>query len=80
MSALIEQLAALREEAITLTMRMDAREWDLTEWIRNLERAKRWSDTAATDPLSARWLAEDLERALHYRDRYLAAVQREEAA
>ena len=76
------ELAALRDEAIKLTVGMGDREYNLAQWIRNVERARRWADTAATDPLSAQWLAEDLEEARKYRDRYLreVAAGREEAA
>jgi len=82
MSALIEQLAAMRDEAIGLTAGMSEREYDLAQWIKRLERARLWEQSAATDEQAAQWLADDMEEARKYRDRYLAAVNggREEAA
>jgi len=72
------ELDALRDDAIKLTVGMSEREYNLAQWIRNVERARRWADTAATDPLSAQWLAEDLEEARRYRDRYLREVAAEQ--
>jgi hypothetical protein len=74
------ELAALRDEAIKLTCGMSNREYNLVHWIRYLERARLWEQTAAADPLSAQWLAEDLADARKYRDRYLTAAGREKAA
>jgi hypothetical protein len=71
------ELAALRDDAIKLTVGMSEREYNLANWIKHLERARLWEQDAATDEQAAQWLADDLEEAKRYRDRYLREVAAE---